>query len=275
MRDSYLRDLLNLETYNKIYAFTYLTDFKNKVTKKFKISICTTCMDRLDDIKQTYMKNIEDNIGYGNIEFILLNYNSKDNLDYWVKSNLINFINSGLVVYYKTTEPKYYSMTHSRNIAFKLATGDIVNNVDGDHFTNKGFVEHINFLANQKHKKMVFVKSRQKNRGRLGFFKKDFMWLGGYNEEINGYGFDDEDLIARAFHAGLTLVKFGGEYCSLTKDHKRHVGNNYEEKDWKYNQRKNTLISLLNLYYKRVRANQGQYWGKAKLIKNFKEEIET
>jgi hypothetical protein len=276
MRDSILLELLRTEALNKYFNIRYSKIRDGiKVKKNYKISICTNCMNRLEDVKRTLPKNIEDNTDYPNIEFVLLNYNSEDELDRWVFHNMKEYIDKGILNYYKTREPKYYSMTHSRNIEFKIAQGDIVNNVDADHFTNKGFAKMINLLANQHHKKTVFVKSKQKNRGRLGFFKKEFLWLGGYNEEIEGYGFDDEDLLLRAYHSGFTILKFGGGFMNITDDHRRHVMTNYKNKDWKFTQRKNTLISMLSLAHKKYRANRGHEWGVAKLIKNFKEEIDT
>lgn len=244
------------------------------------ISICTTCMGRANDIKQTFLLNISDNLSYStnpekNLEFLLLDYNSKDDLEKWAKKNLKKLISKGLVTYYKTTEPQFYSMTHSRNIAFKLAKGYIVNNVDADHFTNFGFCSQINALANQFQDKTVFVKSRQKNRGRLSFFKDEFISLGGYDEGLEGYGFDDKDLLYRAVKSGFRVVRYGGKFFRHTSDHVRHPVDNYKEKDkdWKFSQRRNTILSILNILSGRVIANEGKEWGKAKLVKNFEEKI--
>lgn len=243
------------------------------------ISICTTCMGRASDIKQTFLKNIHDNLSYStnpnNLEFLLLDYNSKDDLEKWAQKNLMKLISKGLVTYYKTTEPQFYSMTHSRNIAFKLAKGNIVNNVDADHFINFGFCSQINLMANQFQDKAVFIKSRQKNRGRLSFFKDEFLSLGGYDEELEGYGFDDKDLLYRAVKSGFRVVRYGGKFFNHTQDHARHPLDNYKEKDkdWKFSQRRNTILSILNILSDRVIANEGKNWGKAELTKNFEERI--
>lgn len=249
-------------------------------TTTHSISICTTCMGRVNDIKQTFLKNINDNLSYStnqeNLEFLLLDYNSKDDLEKWAKKNLKKLISKGLVTYYKTTEPQFYSMTHSRNIVFKLAKGNIVNNVDADHFTNSGFCYQINALANQFQDKAVFIKSRQKNRGRLSFFKNEFLSLGGYDEGLEGYGFDDKDLLYRAVKSGFRVVRYGGKFFNHTKDHTRHPVDNYKEKDkdWKFSQRRNTILSILNILSGRIIANVGKEWGKAKLIKNFEDVLE-
>lgn len=278
--DKVLAELTKQEAWVKLFTIIYTfpkneTEISTEVTKKHKISIITNCMGRLNNIKQTFVKNIEDNRAYGNVEFVLLNYGSKDDLDLWAFDNLMPYIRDGIVNYYKTTEPAYYSMTHSRNIGFKVATGDIVNNVDADHFTNSGFAERINSIANQfDTQKIVFVKTRQTNRGRLGMYKTTFMELGGYDESIGGYGFDDQDLLARAYRSECIVAPFGGDYCKIVDDHHRHQSGNYQISDWKYTQRRNALISLLNIHMERYKANEGHHWGKAHLVHNFSTEMD-
>ena len=267
LRDSVLRRI-------KHKGVEFIVDAPLPAKKKYRISVCTTCMNRAADVKRTLPQNIEDNKDYGNVEFVLLNYNSKDDLGDWVRENMIDYIESGILNYYHTTEPEHYSMTHSRNVAFMLAQGDIVNNVDGDHYTNKGFVEHVNLLANQGYDYPMFMKGRQKNRGRIGLFKRHFKWLGGYDEDIKDYGFDDEDLRLRALALGFTFLCYGGKYFRKTDDHMRHQGGNYKNPNWKHTQRLNTMVSLINIYSGKYVANRKRHWGKAKVTKNFKEEME-
>ena len=287
MADGILKAILNEEILNKFASrkfaavtYDYIPEDQEKdveIKTKHKVSICTTSMNRLSDIKQTYIKNIEDNLAYGNVEFVLLNYNSTDDLDKWARENLQKYIDMGIVNYFHTTEPEFYSMTHTRNIAFKCATGDIVNNIDGDNFTHEGFAEHINLLANKFPEKTIFLKTRQKNRGRLGFFKHEFVdILGGYNEDLEDYGFDDADILCRAAMLGFTAVKYRARsFFSHTTDHKRHQTGNYKNADWKYTQRRNTLISVLSVVSGIYKANKYRHWGRAKLTKNFTEKVEV
>lgn len=273
MGDSVLFDLIKPEAAVAAFHVDYSEyEIPEKIKKQYKISICTNVMNRVGDIRQTYIQNIEDNIKYPNVEFVLLNYGSTDYIDEYVKQNLLKFIDSGVLNYYKTTEPKYYSMTHSRNITFKVAQGDIVLNCDGDHFIYK-FAEKINMLANVFPEKVCYCKSKHKNRGRLGFWKKEFIeLLGGYDEDIKNYGFDDQDLLCRAARLGFKAVKFGKDHCSIVDGHSRHPSENYTE-NWRFSQRRNTLISLLNIKLGILKANENQHWGQAKLLKNFKTEI--
>jgi hypothetical protein len=289
MTDKLLMEIIREDATDFIPRTFNRGPYDGPVDKHYRVSICTNCMNRTSDLKQTYIKNLEENMEYPHVDFVLLNYNSKDDMDEWAKKNLMKYIEKGVLNYYHTTEPQYYSMTHSRNVAFKLAQGDIVNNVDADHYTNPAhgspikyrgikidmsFAEYINVLANHQHKQAVFLKSKQKNRGRLGFYKEDFLWLGGYDEGLHGYGHDDYDLLNRALCAGFTCMFFTGDYFSHTDDHKRHPTGNYKNKDWRYTQRLNTLISLLNLKYGKFQANLDRHWGKAKLLKNWTEEID-
>src|SRR5688572_6172397 len=95
-----------------------------------RISICTVCMNRLHHIKQTLPANIAANEDYPNIEFVLLDYNSTDGLSDWIRDEMSEFIENGRLKYYRTEEPLFFDRTHSRNLIVKLATGDVISNVD-------------------------------------------------------------------------------------------------------------------------------------------------
>lgn len=243
------------------------------VSQQYKISLCTTCMNRAEDIKKTLPRNIKYNEDYPNLEFVILDYNSQDDLEEWVKNNMMEHIETGRVVYCKTSTPKFYSMTKSRNLAFKMASGDTVHNLDADNYTHDGFATHLNVLANQFTEKVIFSKGRNMLRGRLGFWKHEFMdELKGYNEEIEDYGRDDHDLLNRAWMAGYTLAQFGGQYYSNTGS-KSHQMDSMKVKDWKLSELRNELQMLQGMVKGRIKGNRAE-WGQDKIVKNFEEEIE-
>lgn len=241
------------------------------------ISIVTTCMNRVGDLSKTIEQNILDNQDYsGKLEFVLLDYNSQDGLSRYVQGNLMKYIESGTLVYYRTDEPKFYSMSHSRNVGFRLATGQIINSVDADNFVGKGFADRINFLSHQQPEKAVFVKGRRMLRGRLGFYKDEFIQaLGGYNEILgrNGYGAEDHDIMHRACGLGYKLMWFGGDFYKGVDDSRKHQMGNFENKRWRYTENLNKLISFFDIYYKLYKANEGTPWGVATVRKNFSNEI--
>ena len=49
----------------------YLNVKDHKVKKHYRVSFCTTCMDRLSDLRLTLPKNIKYNLEYPNVEFVL------------------------------------------------------------------------------------------------------------------------------------------------------------------------------------------------------------
>jgi len=166
--------------------------------KELRISFCTVCRNRLYHLKETILKNIEDNNDYQNLEFILLDYNSDDGLWEYIKENLKAHIETGRLVYYKTTEPRYFNRTHSRNLAFRLATGDILCNLDADNFTGKGFAEFVN--SNFINSDNIFLSATGFSNdvlGRICVIRKHFEFLKGFDETMVNYGFEDFDFINR------------------------------------------------------------------------------
>jgi hypothetical protein len=212
---------------------------------------------------------------------VVLDYNSYDDLGTWIKVYMMEHIESGRLVYYRTEEPKYFSMAHSRNIAFKVATGDIVNNLDADNFTThpdkkteECWAFYLNRMANDRPEKTIFAKGKRGMHGRIGFYKKEFIeLLGGYDEGLTGYGHDDHDLVKRAWHLGFMMYWWGGDYFDRIKTSRVEKNQNMKY-PWKVTETRNKIKSAENLDKGIFKANQDRHWGKAKLIKNFKEELE-
>lgn len=244
-----------------------LEPLPEKAPKSYrKISICTTCMNRAEDLKKTLLQNIADNRDYPNLEFVVLNYNSRDDLHRFMLSNDVKYLlKMGLVKYYQTKTPEFYSMSHSRNIAFSNATGQIVTNVDADNYAGKGFADFLNRLADLAPERAFFSKGKRMMHGRIGMYKDEFMSLGGYNEDLLGYGFDDHDLMIRAMNSGFKLMWWAGvspnDFTNRIRTPRSQIGGNMENKNWRETERTNKTISLTNIASGRLVANQGRKWG--------------
>jgi glycosyltransferase involved in cell wall biosynthesis len=174
-------------------------------------------------------------------------------------------------------------MSHSRNVAFSLATGDVVMNVDADNFIyprnktiEKSFCQYLNELANQAEgKKAIFAKGKRLLHGRLGFFRKEFIDLGGYDEEMSGYGYDDIDLIRRAWAVGCVLYWFGGIYLERFKTPNSMKGANMKNTNWRQTEKINKAIGYAKIEDGIFIANANITWGATHVTKNFKEEMYT
>lgn len=191
------------------------------LTKK-KISFCITCMNRLCHLKDTLKKNIENNYLPEDVEFVLLDYNSSDHLEQWVKDEMSDHINSGILVYYRTTTPVYYHRSHSRNIAFRLSEGNILCNLDADNYLGEGFAKEM--IKNFTETEGVFYTSNCSTNdvfGRVLMLREDFYAIRGYNESLEGYGFEDVDLYTRLNNRGLVqLIFYNPEYYNIIRHSK-------------------------------------------------------
>jgi glycosyltransferase involved in cell wall biosynthesis len=116
-------------------------------------------------------------------------------------------IKSGKLIFYKTTTPQYFNRSHSRNLIYKLATGDIICNVDADNYTDANFASYLNNeFNNNANVFLTPIGSNQKRDvlGRTCVKRSDFFSIGGYDERMANYGFEDFDFINRLELSGLT-----------------------------------------------------------------------
>ncbi|MDF2188290.1 glycosyltransferase [Paraflavitalea sp. CAU 1676] len=177
--------------------------------KYHKISFCTVCMNRTMHLKSTLLRNIEDNLHYPHLEYVLLNYGSKDDMHDWVQTHFDAYLQSGLLKYYRTDFPDVFKMSHAKNMAFRLATGDILCSIDADNYTGDGFALYVNQLFRKD--PAIFLappwiapgKKWWDVQGRLCLWREDYYRFRGYDEGFIDYGYEDQDLKQRMMHAGL------------------------------------------------------------------------
>lgn len=231
----------------------------------WRISICTVCMRRTRDLRETLVKNIEENSDYPNLEFVVLNYNSDDDLDaFMLSESIAPYLRIGRVRYLITREPKFYATSHSRNVAFNNSTGEIVTNVDADNYTGRGFASYLNRLANIRQHKVLFTRSKWRNHGRIGMFKSDFYELGGYDEDLSGYGWEDYSLMGRALSGGFTLMwwlRRDVDYSRRIITPKCDVASNMSNQEWRQTEQSNKEITLKKIANGDLTANRFRRWG--------------
>jgi len=239
-----------------------------------KLSFCTTLMDWMDYFKDVFLQNMQDYKGCENhVEFVVLDYNSKDGLPEFIKKHGAPYIESGLLNYYRTIEEyKYLHMAHSKNIAHKLATGDIVCTLDGDNFAVKGCAERILDLCKPYDSNVILRRGKGCIRGKVAVFKNDFIEkLGGYDERYEGHDGVDRDFFERA----SKILKF--KEIHFGKKFFNRLGNDLNTKYNKYkklDKPKDIKKEALNSRKQGIgNPNAGKIWGSANLMKNFETKI--
>lgn len=193
-------------------CLTFGIGFITYSVNKFKISLCTVCMNRLHHVRQTLRANILDNSDYDNLEFVLLDYNSSDGLENWIRDEMQPFIETGRLKYFRTEEPQFFDRTHSRNLMFKLASGEILANVDADNFTGKGYASFINEEFNKDFAILLVADTEMRHyflRNAFGRFccsREAYFKVRGMDESMKSYGSETLDLYARLKRSGLKEV---------------------------------------------------------------------
>ena len=69
-------------------------------------------------MRQTLGRNLTDNPGPNSV-FIVLDYNSADDMGEFVRTEHAKDIESGKLVYYRTEEPDRFRMAHAKNMAHR------------------------------------------------------------------------------------------------------------------------------------------------------------
>src|ERR1700735_68052 len=103
-----------------------------------RIAFCTTCKGRALHIKQTLPQNLADN---PDALFVLLDYNSDDDLQHYLWTSHRADIESGRRVIYSHLNGQTWLISHAKNMAARCAIlegAEILVTVDADNFTGPG-----------------------------------------------------------------------------------------------------------------------------------------
>ena len=190
------------------------------MNKQHKISFCITCKGRLHHLKQTLPKNLRNAADYPNAEFVVLDYDSKDGLEQWMKEHFQDEISSGRIRYAKIENKPHFHIAHAKNVAHRIATGEILCNLDADNTIAPDFANWLNeqFLKDRNIYMRIDAPPRRRFRpnrnyvpgkeGRIVMHRDDFMQLHGYDEKQHeGWSGDDANLDKRATLAGFKRIQ--------------------------------------------------------------------
>jgi hypothetical protein len=170
------------------------------------------------DLKFTLPRNMS---GNPDAEFILLDYGSSDDMAHWVWENHRHELETGQLRFFQTVDTRIiedeYDYSHTKNITHRLATGDVLCNIDADNFTGHGFTDRIKQALDEYGVRDRFVlvpKGRLDGQkcwnglaGRIAVHRDDFHRMRGYDESFDGYGWEDSEFLWRAREDGFTIVE--------------------------------------------------------------------
>jgi hypothetical protein len=172
----------------------------------------------LGHLQQTLPKNLKDN-ERSNAVFIVLDYNDQDGLGDYIQREHSDDLNSGRLVYYHNKDEPKFRMAHAKNQAHRcgmLEGADILVTLDADNLTGRGFADYVS-LKFESDPGLSFIcpdfkslpppgkrfNARNPIRlgrgfaGRLAIRARDFVKIGGYDEDFETWRGEDIDMIAR------------------------------------------------------------------------------
>jgi MoaA/NifB/PqqE/SkfB family radical SAM enzyme len=177
-----------------------------------RLSFFTVCMGRLHHLKQTVLQNLAWNADHPSLEFVLLDYSSPDEMGSWVEAELGEQLRSGRVVYYRFDDAQFFSYTHSRNMAARLCSGEIICNIDADNLTGPRFAQYIDRQMKDNdllvgcdvvNGAFSVIPDDSGFTGRMAVLRRLFLEAGGYDEDMVAWGYEDLDLYSRLHRRGL------------------------------------------------------------------------
>lgn len=236
------------------------------------VSFCITCKGRLHHLQQTLPVNLRSSASNERVEFILLNYTSPDNLDAWVKREMMHYIEQGRLTYYHIRGCNRFWVAHAKNLAHRLAAGELICNLDADNFIGDGFAFFLQDKLGGFPNRFIRALGVRGATGRIAFWKDDFLRLGGYDERMQfGWGYEDDDIAERAKRIGIEpfiLDQKSPFLRLLSHSHTERVQytlfKNHEE-----SLHLHKLLSIESINQQSFIANRGHAWGAGTVIKNF------
>jgi hypothetical protein len=228
------------------------------------ISFCTPAKGRLHYLRQTYIHNLRAARQAAiPVEFVLLDYDCPDGMTDWARSNLCEF--ADILSLYKLTEhrPHYY-IPVADNCAMKLASGEIVSNLMADVMvTAKYFREVYDLIVTDRNR--LVRPTRQtppSTTGLMTLWKQRFLAIGGYDEQLKGWGYQDVDFRHRCEAMKMELVYWTPtEAQAIPHGDELRVQFAAAKETPSESNVANIERSKRNVKKKRLVANEGKEWG--------------
>lgn len=183
------------------------------------ISFCTTCRNRLWQLKETLPKNLE--TIHANHEIILVDYGSTDNLKDWIWSNFRAYIESGKLTFFEVTNSVHWNVARAKNLAHRLASGNYFFNLDADNFVTNNDLQLISKARGLELSCHQWSGNFDDGSfGRIGITSRIFETIGGYDETLLPMGGQDIDILNRIRHLNHKIIKIPPTELDAIKNNK-------------------------------------------------------
>ncbi len=161
------------------------------------ISFCTTCRNRVWQLRETLPKNLE-SISDAH-EIVLVDYGSTDGLSEWIWNDFKVCIENKKLVFFEVKNEVRWNVARAKNLAHRLASGSYLFNLDADNFITPSDIQAIQKAADLGLHCWQFSQGNRDDGsfGRIGIPADLFRQIGGYDETFLPMGCQDIDLLNR------------------------------------------------------------------------------
>ena len=167
-------------------------------------SLCTGCMGRLIHLKETLPLSLL----HQDVEIVLVDYSCPQFSGDWAERTFPEEVRRGKIRIIRVKDRTMYSQSHAKNVAHVHARGQILVNADADNFIDGAYLNECRKLFTIELLDIVHCAPWSETAsngmfGRIAIRREAYHALGGYDENMEGWGGDDHDLINRAKKMGL------------------------------------------------------------------------
>lgn len=226
-----------------------------------RLSFCISHKDRFDALQKTLPVNLRDNSQLADqIEFILVDFGSADDVDGWVSQTFSEALATGYLKYFKASGLDEWHASVAKNTVHAQASGAILMNLDCDNFTGPNGADYV-IDAFEKHAEDIVFWQYSKKKldgtfGRIALSRERFHALGGYDESLLQMGYQDGDLKDRALAMGARLVHDRNPLYNRAIPNDKFVP---QAMTWKAMNEQNERTSRENVKAGRLVANGGVF----------------
>ena len=231
-----------------------------------EISFCTTCSGRAYQLKKTLAVNAPIIAADPELEWVIVNFNSKDDLHDYMMAQLPSL--SRRVVYVRESTAQSWHASIAKNLAHRQASGRILMNLDGDNFIGDAVDTIRTYFGNGCRIVQMWSDMGQDGTGgRIAIARELFYELGGYDETFYPMGYQDIDLLLRASAFGVPALKAPCPTGLALPNDKRDSIVNCKKDGmvWEDYNRLNREQSLRNIRASKLKANGGNAWAETRI----------
>jgi hypothetical protein len=203
----------------------------------------TTCRGRLAHLQETLPMMV----AQPGTETVVVDYDCPERAGDWVEAN---FPQARVV---RSGARPWYEGPRARNLGAQAARAPWLCMLDADTVLAADFAEVVRPLLRPG--QFLRPMPRHPNARGMGLCRRqDFDAIDGYDEVLQGYGSDDQDLFWRLAHAGLREGSFPGELIRMIEHDPELRTRFHEQKDHRFNSFANHVYCSAKWDLMRVRG---------------------